>query len=80
MCNVGIPDSILTDQGKNFQSELMTELWELLDTNKLRTSPYHPETDGVTERFNRTLKQMLSCYVNENQDNWDQYLDALQYA
>ena len=80
MCNYGIPDSILTDQGKNFQSELMTELWELLDTNKLRTSPYHPETDGVTERFNRTLKQMLACYVNENQTDWDLYLDNLQYA
>ncbi len=67
----GIPETILSDQGTNFQSILLAELYELLDVHKVRTSPYHPQTDGITERFNRTLQAMLSCYVQENQKDWD---------
>jgi hypothetical protein len=47
----GLPEFILSDQGKNYQSALLAELWELLDVHKLRTSPYHPQCDGITERF-----------------------------
>ena len=56
---VGIPREILTDQGSNFQSQLLRELYRLLHVDTLRTSPYHPQTDGLAERFNQTLKSML---------------------
>ncbi|CAF1124569.1 unnamed protein product [Brachionus calyciflorus] len=56
------------------------EVLELLDVHKLRTTPYHPQCDGRTERFNRTLISMLRTFVNENQDDWDLLLDKLAFA
>ena len=56
---VGIPNEILTDQGSNFMSQLLAELYRLLHIQPIRTSPYHPQTDGLVERFNQTLKSML---------------------
>lgn len=76
----GIPETLLSDQGTNYQSELMAEFCELLDIHKVRTSPYHPQCDGITERFNRSLQAMLTSYVNEKQDNWDELLPNLAFA
>ena len=56
---VGVPREILTDQGTNFMSKLLAELYNLLHIHPIRTSPYHPQTDGLVERFNGTLKSML---------------------
>ena len=50
---VGVPKEILTDQGTNFTSKLLAELYRLLQVKAVRTSPYHPQTDGLVERFNR---------------------------
>jgi transposase InsO family protein len=61
-----IPDRILTDQGRNFESDLMKRVMQLLGVKKVRTSPYHPQTDGQVERFNRTLKGILTSYVNDD--------------
>uniref|UniRef100_A0A1X7SHV8 CCHC-type domain-containing protein n=1 Tax=Amphimedon queenslandica TaxID=400682 RepID=A0A1X7SHV8_AMPQE len=55
----GIPEEILTDQGSNFTSSLLGELYHLMGVKAIKTSPYHPQTDGLVERFNRTLKSML---------------------
>ena len=49
---VGIPKEILTDQGSNFVSQLLTEIYRLLHIHPIRTTPYHPQTDGLIERFN----------------------------
>jgi transposase InsO family protein len=75
-----IMDTILTDQGKNFQSELISELWELLDVHKSRTTPYFPSCNGNCERMMRTLQNMLSNYVNDEKNNWDEYLPLLMFA
>ncbi|KAL0159094.1 hypothetical protein M9458_047170, partial [Cirrhinus mrigala] len=56
---VGIPEEILTDQGTPFVSRLMADLCTLLRVIQLRTTVYHPQTDGLMERFNATLKKML---------------------
>ena len=56
---VGVPQEILTDQGSNFTSQLLAELYRLLHIRPIKTSPYHPQTDGLVERFNQTLKAML---------------------
>ena len=80
MCIFGVPDSVLTDQGRAFQSALLAELYDLLDVHKLRTSPFHPECNGITERFNQTMKKMLAAFINVNQDNWDLLLSKLQFA
>ncbi|CAF1042168.1 unnamed protein product [Brachionus calyciflorus] len=76
----GLFTNVLTDQGTNFQSELMKKLYGLLDIYELKTSAYHPQCNGITERFNRTLKTMLSCFSNENQNNWDQLIKKLAFA
>ena len=52
---MGIPKEILTDQGSNFTSQLLTEVYHLLHVHPMRTTPYHPQTDGLVERFNQTL-------------------------
>ena len=62
---VGVPQEILTDQGSNFTSRLLREVYRLLHVSPIRTSPYHPQTDGLVERFNQTLKSMLRKAATE---------------
>ncbi len=71
---VGIPKEILTDQGMAFMSRTIRELYELLGIKSIRTSVYHPQTDGLVERFNRTLKTMIRKFVHEDAKNWDKWL------
>ena len=68
---VGIPVKILTDQGTNFISALLQEMYKLLHIKQIRTFPYHPQTDGLVERFNGTLKAMLKKLTSKNQKIWD---------
>ena len=77
----GIPESVLTDQGSYITSQVIESLWERLDVQTLCTTAYHPQTDGITERFNRTIKTMLTQFVQEQkQDDWDTKLDKLSFA
>ena len=55
---VGVPKEILTDQGTNFTSHLLAELYKMLHVRPIRTTPYHPQTDGLVERFNLTLMML----------------------
>ena len=80
MLEFGLFESILTDQGKNYESELMAEICELLDIRKLRTTAYHPEADGLSERLNRSLIKMVKTYVNDEHDDWDEFLPQLEFA
>uniref|UniRef100_A0A9J7XB62 Gypsy retrotransposon integrase-like protein 1 n=1 Tax=Cyprinus carpio carpio TaxID=630221 RepID=A0A9J7XB62_CYPCA len=68
---VGLPSEILTDQRTPFMSRLMADLCRLLRVKQLRTTVYHPQTDGLVERFNQTLKQMLRCVAAEDKRDWD---------
>lgn len=77
---VGYPREILTDQGTNFMSTLLKQVYQLLGIRSLRTTAYHPQTDGLTERFNQTLKQMLRKFVNNTGTDWDQWLPYLLFA
>ena len=76
----GVPRYLHSDQAPEFMSELMTELCELLEVQRTRTTPYRPQSDGLVERFNRTLIDMLSKFCNERQDDWDQHLPYLLSA
>jgi hypothetical protein len=80
ICRFGIPSKILSDQGRNFESKLIDELCKSLKIKKLRSSPYHPACNGEVERQNKSLKSMLSCYVNNNHNNWDQFLQPVVFA
>jgi hypothetical protein len=76
----GIPERLLTDQGRNFTSEIMQVTLHRLGINRSTTSPYHPETDGLTERLNRTLSVMISMYVSDRHDDWDEHIPMLLWA
>ncbi|KAG7482175.1 SCAN domain-containing [Solea senegalensis] len=77
---VGFPRAIITDQGSNFMSKLLKQAYQLLGIKGIRTTPYHPQTDGLTERFNQTLKQMLRKFVSETGADWDNWLPYLLFA
>ena len=77
---VGIPEEILTDQGTNFTSKLLQELYQLLKIQAVRTSPYHPQCDGLVERFNQTLKMMLRKVVTKEGKDWDKLLPYVLFA
>ena len=55
----GVPSEILIEQGTNFTSVLLKELYQLLGVRQITISPYYSQTDGMAERFNQTLKLML---------------------
>jgi len=74
------PSKLLSDQGKNFLSNLVKSVCEYFKINKVQTTPYHPQCDGLVERFNKTLCKMLSAYANSNQTNWDLYLPLVLFA
>lgn len=77
---VGIPQEILTDQGTAFLSKTMKQVYSLLGIKGIRTTPYHPQTDGLVERYNQTLKSMLRKFVAVNGKDWDHWLPYLLFA
>ena len=79
-CMYGFPEKCLTDRGKEYQSGIWDATCELLDIRRIKTTPFHPECDGQSERVVQTVKKMITCYVNDNQDNWDEFLPQLTYA
>ena len=76
----GVPEQILSDRGQNFLSELMLEVCKLLGTKKINTTGYHPQTDGLIERLNRTLISMLSKCVTKHGRDWDERLPYILFA
>ena len=80
VCRYGAPERLLSDRGSNFMSDLMANVCRLLDIKKVNTSGYHPQTDGLVERFHQTLITMLSMYVQKHGQDWDRYLPCMLYA
>jgi hypothetical protein len=80
ICRFGAPEALLCDRGNNFIGQVMIEVNKLLQIQSLRTAPYHPQTNGLTERFNKTLCTMLSMYVSKHQSDWDEPLPYVAFA
>lgn len=80
ICRYGCPVSIHSDQGKQFESKLFQYICEFLDIKKTRATPYHPASDGLVERMNRTLQKMLSARVNANHDDRDLHMQRCLLA
>lgn len=78
--SIGIPSEILTDQGANFMSKLLAEVYRLLSVKVIRTSPYHPQMDGLVKRFNQTLKAMLRKVADNEGKDWDKLLPYILFA
>ena len=69
-----------SDQGSNFESETVQELFPVLDIRKTRTTPCHPQSNSMVERPNAKIEQMLRCYVYRNQRDWDSKLSLVMSA
>ena len=80
MLHYGFPEKIISDQGRNFESELIGHLCQLAGVQKLRTSPYHPQTNGRCERFNGTLLNMLGTLTPDQKKDWKSHVRALVHA
>ena len=75
-----IPSAIHTDQGTEFDSKLFKHLCQELGSLKTMFMPYHPQGDGMIERQNRTIQQMLSSYVKDCHDDWSHHLAFVMMA
>jgi len=80
LCRYGLPQQLLSDQGKEFDSELLHELCRLLGVDKIRTSAYKASTNGCIERFHRTLNAMIGRVVTDNQREWYEILPYIMAA
>jgi hypothetical protein len=76
----GLPDHIVSDRDRIFNLDFWSILHKLMGTELRFLTAYHPETDGATERANRTIMQMLRQCVNEEQNDWVGKLPAIEYA
>lgn len=79
-CRFSLPEQLHSDQGRNFESAIITEICKMLQIEKTRTTPYHPQSDGLVERFNRTLLDMLAAAVDDNPFEWESHLRRLCFA
>ena len=77
---LGVPEEVLSDMGTQFVSACMKEVGRLLSIKQLVTTPYHPMCNGLVEKFNGTLKQMLKRLCSEQPKQWHRYINALLFA
>ncbi len=80
IARVGVLSEIITDQGTHFMAKLMNLLYKQLGIKGIRTTPFHPQTDGLVECFNGTLKNMLKKFVDESGRDWDIELPFILFA
>ena len=77
---VGIPEEVLTDNGLNFVSKTMREYCTTMGIEQIKTSPYHPQSDGIVERFAATLKRLLRKLTQNPKVEWDECLPYVLWA
>src|SRR6185295_6831912 len=76
----GMPEGIISDRDPKFTSLFWKALFKCMGTKLSMSTAFHPQSDGQTERANRTLEQMMRNWVNYKHDNWDLQLAAVEFA
>ena len=80
ICHYGFPERFISDQGRNFESDLIKELCKIAGVKKVHTTPYHPQGNGQCERFNSTLCNMLGTLSEEEKSDWKSHLGCMTHA
>ncbi|XP_037813635.1 uncharacterized protein LOC119604837 [Lucilia sericata] len=80
ICRYGVPLELHSDQGRNFEYAVFKEMCDLYGIRKTRTTPLHPQSDGMVERFNRTLEEYLRKVVSAHQKDWDEHIPKFLLA
>ena len=80
ICHYGFPEKFISDQGRNFESDLIKELCKIAGVKKVHTTPYHPQGNGQCERFNSTLYNMLGTLSEEEKSDWKSHLGCMTHA
>ena len=76
----GIPEVLHSDQGRQFDSEIVQRLCQLLEIKKTCTAPYNPKSDSMVEHFNQTLISQLAKALLAAGGEWDDYLKSVAFA
>lgn len=76
----GAPRVLISDRGKTFLSHVLEEVLRATNTVHKTCSSYHPQTDGLIERFHRTLSDVISMYIRPDHKNWDNILPFVTFA
>ncbi|KAM7310060.1 DDE-type integrase/transposase/recombinase [Ixodes scapularis] len=76
----GAPEVLISDRGSSFMAQLTQEVLRLSHTSHRRTTAYHPQTNGLTERLNKTIADMISMYVDVEHKTWDEVLPYVTFA
>ena len=79
-CHYGFPEQFISDQGRNFESDLIKEHCKIAGVKKLHTTPYLPQSNGQCERFNSTLCNMLGTLSDEEKSDWKSHLGCMTHA
>jgi len=79
ICQHGCPQIILSDRGTHFNNQMIDKLLSKFDVNHLLSTPYHPQTNGLVERFNRTLCESLAK-ISEKSNDWDLFIAPTLFA
>ncbi|KAH3714369.1 Transposon Tf2-6 polyprotein [Pelomyxa schiedti] len=80
VCRRGVPRVIISDRGSHFVNQIMEGLCTALHIEQRKTTAYHPQADGKTERYNRILVEMLCIHAGKDKDNWDELLPMMAFA
>ena len=80
ICHYGFPEKFISDQGRNFVSELIKDLCKLAKVDKIRTNPYQSVTNDQCEKFNKTLLNMLGTLSAEEKVDWKSHIAAMMHA
>ena len=76
----GSPRIIQSDQGREFVNEVTRHMFDLTGVDHRISAAYHPQTNGLDERFNQTLVNALTKMLDGKQEEWDQFIDAVLFA
>ena len=80
MLRYGLPRKILHDQGREFENDLFSQLSKYCSIKRLRTTPYHPQTNGQTERMNQKILTMLKTLPEHHKTQWKNHVNKLVHA